>query len=170
MLISISAITNFRPNDLVMEGKRRYFSSVDWRYNEFPNPAAHMLHCTCVEIMAIPVVPNIAGNKLLDAVVYGRSSMESRSPLSIEDMESWFSGTGLILVSLPDSYWLPLHDRLKAVVDQLQAWPHKYSPLTLFNFKTVFNGHLFSDYANLLAITHSVWHHLGSGHVHHIQT
>jgi mediator of RNA polymerase II transcription subunit 23 len=153
----------------VMEGKRRYFSGVDWRYNEFPNPAAHTLHCSCVEIMALPVAPAVAGNKLLDAVVQARCSMDSKNS-SIEEMESWFSATGLILVTLPDSYWLPLHDRLKNTVEELKTWNHKFSPLVLFNFKTVYNGLLYSEYANVLAITHAVWHHLGSGHVHHIQT
>lgn len=89
---------------------------------------------------------------------------------SIEDMEAWLNATGLILVALPDPYWLVLHDKLLSTVESLATWPHTYSPLTLFNFKATYNGHLYNGYANLLAITHSVWHHLGSGHVHHIQT
>lgn len=70
------------------------------------------------------------------------------------------NATGLILVSLPDPYWLMLHDRLVSTVEiGLQTWSHNCSPLTLFNFKATFNGLLFNEYANLLAITHavSVW-------------
>jgi len=145
------------------------FSGVDWRYNEFPNPAAHLVHCTAVEIMALPVVPAVAGSGILEVVMQGRAVMDSRES-SIEDMEAWFNATGLILVSLPDPYWLMLHDRLVSTVENLATWSHKYSPLLLFNFKTVYNGYLYTEYANLQAITHAVWHHLGSGHVHHIQT
>ncbi|OXA58541.1 Mediator of RNA polymerase II transcription subunit 23 [Folsomia candida] len=153
----------------VIEGKKRFFSVVDWRYNEFPNPAAHVLHCTCIEIMAIPVVPSLAGSAILDVVMLGRAMMNSKES-SIEDMEAWMNATGLILVSLPDPYWLMLHDRLVSTVEiGLQTWSHNCSPLTLFNFKATFNGLLFNEYANLLAITHAVWHHLGSGHLHHIQ-
>jgi mediator of RNA polymerase II transcription subunit 23 len=151
-----------------MEGKTRLFWGVDWRYNEFPNPAAHILHCTCVELMALPVVPQIIGSALLDVIIQARAMMDPKES-SIEDMEAWLNCTGLILISLPDPYWLTLHERLVATVEKLSSWPHSHSPLTLFNFKATYNGHLFNKYANLLAITHSVWHHLGSGHIHHIQ-
>ena len=31
------------------------FPQMDWRFNEFPNEGAHALHCTCVEIMGLPM-------------------------------------------------------------------------------------------------------------------
>lgn len=43
----------------------------DWRFNEFPNPAAHALYVTCVELMALPVSPSTVANSLLDVVVKG---------------------------------------------------------------------------------------------------
>lgn len=140
---------------LVIEGKKSFFSGVDWRYNEFPNPAAHVLHCTCIEIMALPAVASVAGSSLLDVVIHGRAMMNSKES-SIEDMEAWMNAAGLILVSLPDPYWLVLHDRLVSTVENLKVWSHAGCPLTLFNFKATYNGHLYHEYASLLAITHAV--------------
>lgn len=53
-----------------MSGKSP-FPSTDWRFNEFPNPAAHALYVTCVELMAVPVTPTMVGNSLLDVVAKG---------------------------------------------------------------------------------------------------
>lgn len=47
------------------------FPATDWRFNEFPNPAAHALYVTCVELMATPVPPSVVGNALLDVIVKG---------------------------------------------------------------------------------------------------
>jgi len=48
-----------------------HFPATDWRFNEFPNPAAHALYVTCVELMAVPVAPNLVANSLLDVVAKG---------------------------------------------------------------------------------------------------
>lgn len=48
-----------------------HFPAMDWRFNEFPNPAAHALYITCVELMAVPVTPNVVGLSLLDVIVKG---------------------------------------------------------------------------------------------------
>lgn len=58
------------------------FPNCDWRFNEFPNPAAHALHVTCVELMALAVPGKDVGNALLN-VVLKRSGMCERSPLLI---------------------------------------------------------------------------------------
>lgn len=50
-----------------------HFPATDWRFNEFPNPAAHALYVTCVELMAVPVAPNLVANSLLDVVAKGYS-------------------------------------------------------------------------------------------------
>ncbi|MEQ2188392.1 hypothetical protein GOODEAATRI_014467 [Goodea atripinnis] len=44
------------------------FPNCDWRFNEFPNPAAHALHVTCVELMALAV----PGKDLSDADIRDR--------------------------------------------------------------------------------------------------
>lgn len=48
-----------------------HFPATDWRFNEFPNPAAHALYVTCVELIALPVAPNLVANSLLDVVAKG---------------------------------------------------------------------------------------------------
>lgn len=45
------------------------FPNCDWRFNEFPNPAAHALHVTCVELMALTVPGKDVGNALLNVVL-----------------------------------------------------------------------------------------------------
>lgn len=47
------------------------FPPTDWRFNEFPNLAAHTLHITCVELLALPVAPDVVTNNLLDVVAKG---------------------------------------------------------------------------------------------------
>lgn len=53
-----------------MNGKTP-FPNVDWRFNEFSNAAALVLHCTCVEVMALPLASQAVGNALLDVVLKG---------------------------------------------------------------------------------------------------
>lgn len=45
------------------------FPNCDWRFNEFPNPAAHALYATCVELMALPTAGQIVGAALLDIIL-----------------------------------------------------------------------------------------------------
>lgn len=54
-----------------MNGNKAHFPATDWRFNEFPNPAAHALYVTCVELMAAPVSPSVVSNNLLDVVTKG---------------------------------------------------------------------------------------------------
>lgn len=50
---------------------RAQLPATDWRFNEFPNPAAHILYVTCVELMALPIAPEVVANNLLDVVAKG---------------------------------------------------------------------------------------------------
>lgn len=56
-----------------MSGRKTlsHMSATDWRFNEFPNPAAQALYVTCVEIMALPVPANSVAYNLLDVVLKG---------------------------------------------------------------------------------------------------
>ncbi|XP_046671069.1 mediator of RNA polymerase II transcription subunit 23-like [Homalodisca vitripennis] len=107
-----------------------HFPATDWRFNEFPNPAAHALYMTCVELMAVPVTPNIVGTCLLDVIAKGYTVIPSTQ------IQLWINSIGLLMAALPDSYWLTLHDRLLQVVTcpQLAAWPYFNSPFQMFNF------------------------------------
>lgn len=60
------------------------FPNCDWRFNEFPNPAAHALHATCIELMALPVSPDAVSKALLNLVLQGATQIprEKVCPLS----------------------------------------------------------------------------------------
>lgn len=50
---------------------RAQLPPTDWRFNEFPNQTAHILYVTCVELMALPISPDVVANNLLDVVAKG---------------------------------------------------------------------------------------------------
>ena len=60
--LTLAAISNKTPEE---------FSSCDWRFNEFPNPAAHALMATCIELMALPLNSQTVGTALLDIILKG---------------------------------------------------------------------------------------------------
>lgn len=66
------------------------FPNCDWRFNEFPNPAAHALHVTCVELMALAVPGKDVGNALLNVVLKRYNSQ-------ILSCFEWFSVSVLVL-------------------------------------------------------------------------
>jgi len=45
------------------------FPNIDWRFNEFANPAAYALYMTCAELMALPLSPGAVANSLIDVVM-----------------------------------------------------------------------------------------------------
>ena len=59
---------NFLNPCVPIDGKSP-FPHCDWRFNEFPNPAAHALYATCIELMALPVSSQTVGVALLDIVL-----------------------------------------------------------------------------------------------------
>ena len=81
---------------LAIDGKSP-FPNCDWRFNEFPGPAAHALYVTCVELMALPVPGSVVGNALLDVV------MKSSTQLQRVKVMSWMNAVGLVLTALPVS-------------------------------------------------------------------
>ncbi|CAH0390346.1 unnamed protein product [Bemisia tabaci] len=142
------------------------FPATDWRFNEFPNPAAHALYVTCVELMATPVPPSVVGNALLDVIVKGYNAIPSN------EIHMWINSIGLIMSALPDSYWLVLHDRLEEIVScpSLLEWKYRFSPFQLLNFKLTHNSLLPSKLAYTLALAHAIWHHAGVGHISTLPT
>ncbi|NXF20094.1 MED23 polymerase, partial [Rhodinocichla rosea] len=71
------------------------FPNCDWRFNEFPNPAAHALHVTCVELMALAVPGKEVGNALLNVV------LKSQPLVPRENITAWMNAIGLIITALP---------------------------------------------------------------------
>ncbi|KAL1116974.1 hypothetical protein AAG570_004302 [Ranatra chinensis] len=137
------------------------FPATDWRFNEFPNPSAHALYVTCVELMAVPVPPNIVANNLLDVITKGYTVIPS------SQIQMWINSVGLVMVALPESFWSVLHDRLIDIItcSQLNNWPYRNSPFQMFDFSVTHNALLENKFSYTLATTHAIWHHAGVGQI-----
>ncbi|XP_014240192.1 mediator of RNA polymerase II transcription subunit 23 [Cimex lectularius] len=139
---------------------------IDWRFNEFPNPSARALYVTCVELMALPVPPSVVANSLLNVITKGYTVIPNGQ------IQLWINSVGLVMASLPDSYWTVLQERLIEVIScsSLTSWPYRNSPFQLFNFSTAHNSFLENKFAYTLALAHATWHHAGVGHLATIPT
>ncbi|XP_058805246.1 mediator of RNA polymerase II transcription subunit 23-like isoform X2 [Phymastichus coffea] len=136
------------------------FPPTDWRFNEFPNPAAHTLYITSVELMALPVAPNVIANNLLDVVAKGYTVIPS------DDIHAWINCIGIIMAALPECYWSTLHERLVQTISspELITWQYdNLTPFQLFNFNLTHNSFFDNKYSYMLALAHSIWHHAGVG-------
>lgn len=146
------------------------FPHTDWRFNEFPNPAAHALHVTCIELMALPVVAAVVGNALLDVVLKGHTVLPRSG------IENWMNAIGLILTALPESYWVVLNDRILA---ELQG-PYLAAPsssasssangprpsiLQLLSFSSNHSSITEVQCCYLMALVHAVWYHASVGQI-----
>ncbi|KAL1455985.1 hypothetical protein WDU94_000744 [Cyamophila willieti] len=142
------------------------FPPTDWRFNEFPNPAAHALYVTCVELMGLPVPPEQVGNALLDVIMRGYTVIAS------DQIHSYINVLGLLMSALPDPYWTTLQDRLIRVI-QSPALVHSTTNCDIFdlcNFNRTHHSLLSNQYAYTLALTHSLWHHAGLGQISCVPT
>ncbi|KAK3924714.1 Mediator of RNA polymerase II transcription subunit 23 [Frankliniella fusca] len=134
----------------------------DWRFNEFPNAASHVVYVTCVELMALPMPPVAVGNSLLDVVTKGYTVIPP------QQIMSWINAIGLVMAALPNSYWQALHERLVQVINcpQMLQWPYRNSPFQMFNFQDTHDSMLENKFSYALALAHSIWHHAGSGQIY----
>ncbi|ELT94621.1 hypothetical protein CAPTEDRAFT_178592 [Capitella teleta] len=133
------------------------FPTCDWRFNEFPNPAAHALHATCIELMALPVDSHVVGAELIDIVLKG--------PVHIgrKKVFPWMNAIGMVLTALPDGYWIVIHER---VAETLQL-PHlgimSSDPFHMLNFNHSHSVIAEFSCSYVLAMCHSVWQHASIG-------
>ncbi|XP_014210784.1 mediator of RNA polymerase II transcription subunit 23-like isoform X2 [Copidosoma floridanum] len=141
---------------------RAQFPTTDWRFNEFPNPTAHTLYVTCVELMALPVAPNVVANNLLDVVAKGYTIIPS------DEIHLWINCIGIIMTSLPECYWSTLHNRLVDTITSLGSTSWQYdnlSPFQLYNFNLTHNSFFENKYSYMIALAHSIWHHAVLGQI-----
>ncbi|XP_054718227.1 mediator of RNA polymerase II transcription subunit 23-like [Uloborus diversus] len=137
------------------------FPHTDWRFNEFSNPAAHALHVTCIELMALPTSTSIVGNALIDIVLRGRAVTSQTNILT------WMNAVGLVLTALPEAYWTVLNDRiLEMMQSPLLANPSPdIDPFLLFDFAGSYKSMTDLPCCYLVALTHSVWYHASIGQI-----
>ncbi|KAJ3607191.1 hypothetical protein NHX12_026704 [Muraenolepis orangiensis] len=115
------------------------FPNCDWRFNEFPNPAAHALHVTCVELMALTVSGKDVGNALLNVVLRSQ-------PL--------------------EPYWIVLHDRIVSVMGSPTLTSETEwagCPFALLDFTACHQSYNEMNCSYVLALAHAVWHHSSIG-------
>ncbi|KAK7100374.1 mediator of RNA polymerase II transcription subunit 23-like isoform X2 [Littorina saxatilis] len=136
----------------------------DWRFNEFPNAAAHALHATCVELMALPVPGAVVGSALLDVV------LRSSSQVPHDKLMDWMNAVGLILTALPESYWVVLNDRIMSAINSpaLTSPVPDVDPFRMFGYGTCHSTLALTDTSQLLGLCHAIWHHAGIGQLSHL--
>ncbi|XP_012943009.1 mediator of RNA polymerase II transcription subunit 23 [Aplysia californica] len=141
------------------------YPSADWRFNEFPNAAAHALHSICVELMALPVPAQTVGEALLDVSLKPSSLLPPQ-----KDMMSWYNSVGLILTSLPASYWSVLNSRiLEAIMSPMLVNPAAHhSPFKILNVSLSHLQNAEHQCSTVLELCHGVWHHAGIGQLSHL--
>ncbi|XP_049544481.1 mediator of RNA polymerase II transcription subunit 23 [Anopheles darlingi] len=141
-----------------MDGKN-VFSGTDWRFNEFPNPPAHALYVTCVELLGLPVGPSVVANSIIDVLVKGYTVV----PTGV--VHNWANTIGLIMAALPEAYWCVIYERMQEALRSpaMKQWTYRQSPFEMFNFKVVREAMLDRSYVTVLAIVHSTFHHFGIG-------
>ncbi|XP_037977902.2 mediator of RNA polymerase II transcription subunit 23 [Plutella xylostella] len=138
-----------------------HFPNTDWRFNEFPNPSAHALYVTCVELMSLPQEPQFVGGCLLDIITKGFVVVP---PTQIQ---LWINAIGLIMAALPDPYWMVVHDRIFELITstEMAEWQYTHSPFDLFNFDETNEVMLENKYSLTLALAHAIWYHAGPGQI-----
>lgn len=145
-------------NSQAINGQKLFYLT-DWRFNEFPNAAAHALYITCVELLSLPVGPQGIANNLIDAIVKGYTVIPSNQ------IHSWINAVGVLMAALPEPYWSVIYDRLQEILTttKMTEWSYRHSPFEMFNFKTVKEAMLDRTYVLLMAIAQSILHHSSIG-------
>ncbi|XP_078068990.1 mediator of RNA polymerase II transcription subunit 23 isoform X2 [Mustelus asterias] len=136
------------------------FPNCDWRFNEFPNPAAHALHVTCVELMALSVPGKEVGNALLNVV------LKSQPLVPRENITAWMNAIGLVITALPEPYWIVLNDRIVSVINSATLTSDTEwvgYPFQLFDFTACHQSYCEMYCSYVLALAHAVWHHSSIG-------
>uniref|UniRef100_A0A3Q4I764 Mediator of RNA polymerase II transcription subunit 23 n=1 Tax=Neolamprologus brichardi TaxID=32507 RepID=A0A3Q4I764_NEOBR len=136
------------------------FPNCDWRFNEFPNPAAHALHVTCVELMALAVPGKDVGNALLNVV------LKSQPLVPRENITAWMNAIGLVITALPEPYWIVLHDRIVSVISSPALTSETEwtgYPFALLDFTACHQSYSEMNCSYVLALAHAVWHHSSIG-------
>uniref|UniRef100_A0A4W6ERB3 Mediator of RNA polymerase II transcription subunit 23 n=2 Tax=Lates calcarifer TaxID=8187 RepID=A0A4W6ERB3_LATCA len=129
------------------------FPNCDWRFNEFPNPAAHALHVTCVELMALAVPGK-------DVAIWDQPLVPR------ENITAWMNAIGLVITALPEPYWIVLHDRIVSVIGSPALTSETEwagYPFALLDFTACHQSYSEMNCSYVLALAHAVWHHSSIG-------
>lgn len=137
------------------------FPTTDWRFNEYPNPSAHCLYITSVELMSLPVLPDVVANNLMDVILQGFIVIPATK------IQFWINTVGVIIASLPDPYWTVIHDKIFDLISSTDMieWSYPYTPFQLFNLNVTNDAMLENKYSLTLALAHAIWFHANTGQI-----
>ena len=160
------------------EGLAKY----DWRFCEFPNAVSFVVHVTAVELMALPLPGSDIGQALLNLILKKLFALFSRDAcweldLSCDactcsngviprgDIMKWINAVALLLTSLPESYWVVVHDQIVKTVSELPSLipPNTSDFFAAFNFKNNHSAMSEQPYNYVIALTHAIWLHASIG-------
>lgn len=149
------------PEQLTAMTGNSSFPNTDWRFNEFPNPSAHALYVTSVELMSLPLSPKIIANNLLDVITKGFVV------IPLHQIQLWINAIGLTIAALPESYWVILHERIIELIkcQEMCDWRYSHTPFQLFSLSVTNEAMLENKFSLTLAIAHAVWYHAGVGQI-----
>lgn len=141
---------------LAISGKNVFFNT-DWRFNEFSNAPAHAMYVTCVELLSLPVAPQIVANNLIDVIVKGYALIPQK------EIHSYINAVGIVMAELPETYWSGIYERLQEVLNlpNMLRWSYRFNAFEMFNFKLVREAMVEKTFAVVLAVAHSIFHHMG---------
>lgn len=137
------------------------FYHTDWRFNEFLNVKSHAVHATAIELMALPLSPNVVGNAILDLVLTHYVTQDRTT------MSHWMNAIGLVMTSLPPSYYTVLNSKILEYMRSplLKEPAYTRDILHLLNFCDNHEWMYESQISYLVALTHAIWHHSGTGQI-----
>lgn len=133
-------------------------SSIDFRFNEFPNNSTFALNVACVELLALPGNPVDIANNLINVVLLNHKFLPRT------EIESWINALALILNSLPESYSCVINDR---IIDLFHN-PTTLQNKNLFHLIDFKNSHAHMnefEISYLIALFHSYYSHASVGRI-----
>lgn len=115
------------------------------------------MYVTCVELLSLPVSPQIVANNLIDVIVKGYALIPQK------EIHSYINAVGIVLAELPEAYWSVIYERLQEVLNlpQMLRWTNRFNAFEMCNFKLVREAMVEKNFAVVLAVAHSVFHHMG---------
>lgn len=143
-----------------LQGSNTFYHT-DWRFNEFLNVKSHAVYATAIELMALPLPPNVVGNAILDLVLTSYINQDRST------MSQWMNAIGLVMTALPPSYYVVLSSKIIEYMRSPLLTNPNYTQdiLHLINFCDSHEYMYESQISYLVALTHAIWHHSSTGQI-----
>ena len=139
-----------------VKGERVFPLGMEWRFNEFGNSGCHALHVTCVELLALPLQPEVVAEKLLDVVLKGLRD------IPMDELGEWINAVAVVLTWMPESYWITIHNKIIQLLQSPELTHPEGSKLDVFTMMKLdeLQPSLRHTHPALtIAIIHAFWHH-----------